>query len=89
VRNLAILTTILIAETEANLSETSSSKEDDHMMLVDITDKLLQHTARVVADIEGGTKDCTIKIPDLFYLLLRCSSLGGLDPHGTTLPSSG
>jgi hypothetical protein len=64
--NLAILTTILIAEAEANLSETASSscsrsKEDDNMMLVDLTDNLLQHTARVVADIEGGTEDCTIK----------------------------
>ncbi len=29
------------------------------------------------------------KIPDLFYLLLRCSWLGGLDPHDTTPPSSG
>jgi hypothetical protein len=63
--NHAILTTLSIAEDEANLSETSSSscsgsKEDDKMMLVDLTDNLLQHTARIVADIEGGTEDCTI-----------------------------
>ena len=31
----------------------------------------------------------TKKIPDLFYVLPRCSWLGGLDPHGTTLSSSG
>jgi hypothetical protein len=29
------------------------------------------------------------KIPDLFSVLPRCSWLRGLDPHGTTLPSSG
>jgi hypothetical protein len=65
--NLALLTTTLIEEIEANLSETSSSscssseEDDNDMMLVDITDMLLQHTARVVADIDGGTEDCTIQ----------------------------
>ena len=62
--NLALLTTVLIAESEANLSESSSSScssSDDDMMLVDITDMLLQHTAEVVADIEGGTEDNTIQ----------------------------
>ncbi len=29
------------------------------------------------------------QIPDLFNVLPRCSWLGGLDPHGMTLPSNG
>ncbi len=37
---------------------------------------------------ECGTRE-TKKNSDLFYVLPRCSWLGGLDPHGTTLPSSG
>jgi hypothetical protein len=75
--NLALLTTTLTAEIEANLSETSSSncsssnEDDNDVMLVDITDMLMQHTAWVVADIEGGTKDCTNKWRQFGCLLIQ------------------
>jgi hypothetical protein len=75
--NLVLLTTTLIAEIETNLWETyssscSSSKEDDDdMILVDIHDMLLHHTARVVADIEVGTEACTIKWRQFGGLLIQ------------------
>ena len=36
-----------------------------------------------------GAWFATTKMPGLFYVLRRCSWLGGLNPHSTKLPSSG
>jgi hypothetical protein len=65
---LALFTSVSSAETEANnmLQSTPSSccsysSTKDDMMLIDATNMLFQHTAMVVADIDGYTEDCTIR----------------------------
>jgi hypothetical protein len=62
-----ILAALLMLENEAclsgsssNSSSCSSSNESD-LMLVHTNDMLLQHATRIVADIDGGNEDSTIK----------------------------
>jgi hypothetical protein len=51
---------------EACLSDSSSrssvlSSNESGLMLVDITDMPLQHSTKIVADVDGSTEDCTIE----------------------------
>jgi hypothetical protein len=48
-----------------------------------------QRTLRVTTQRGVQSAILPIKIPDQLYVLSRLSLLGGLDPNGTTLTSSG
>jgi hypothetical protein len=63
-------------ENEACLSDSSSSSscsssDESDLMLVDTTSLLLQHATRIIAGIDGGTEDSTIKWRQYGGLLIQ------------------